>query len=75
MTTTAQHTVPATPARPGPARAVLPREGHGAGARSTAPDAVPPVEHQQIPFRRLGTVILLPATWVEREPTTPVNRR
>jgi excisionase family DNA binding protein len=33
------------------------------------------VEHEQIPFRRLGTVILLPASWVEREPTMPVKRR
>lgn len=39
MTTTAQHTVAATPARPG--LAVLPREGRGAGARGAAPDAVP----------------------------------
>ncbi|NYI59620.1 hypothetical protein [Cellulomonas soli] len=33
------------------------------------------VEHEQIPYRRLGTVILLPAAWVEREPTMPVKRR
>lgn len=33
------------------------------------------VEREQIPFRRLGTVILLPAAWVEREPTMPVKRR
>ena len=33
------------------------------------------VEHEQIPYRRLGTVILLPAAWVEREPTMPAKRR
>ncbi|WP_182113131.1 helix-turn-helix domain-containing protein [Actinotalea sp. JY-7876] len=33
------------------------------------------VEHEQIPYRRLGTVILLPAAWVEREPTMPMKRR
>lgn len=33
------------------------------------------VEREQIPCRRLGTVILLPAAWVEREPTMPVKRR
>lgn len=39
MTTTAQRTVSATPARPG--AAALPREGRGAGARGAASDAVP----------------------------------
>ena len=32
-------------------------------------------EHEQIPVRRLGTVILIPATWVEREPAMPPKRR
>ncbi|MFC8190370.1 helix-turn-helix domain-containing protein [Cellulomonas sp. NPDC057328] len=33
------------------------------------------VEREQIPCRRLATVILLPAAWVERDPTMPVKRR
>jgi excisionase family DNA binding protein len=31
-------------------------------------------ETGQIPCRRLGTVILVPVTWVEREPSTPMKR-
>lgn len=31
-------------------------------------------EREQIPCRRLGTVILIPASWVEREPTMPRRR-
>jgi len=31
-------------------------------------------ETGQIPCRRLGTVILLPASWVEKEPTTSTRR-
>ncbi|MCG2799121.1 MAG: helix-turn-helix domain-containing protein [Cellulomonas sp.] len=31
-------------------------------------------ETGQIPRRRLGSVILLPASWVEREPTTSTRR-
>lgn len=33
------------------------------------------VEKEQIPCRRLGTVILIPAAWVDREPATPPKRR
>ena len=71
MTTTAQHTV----TTPTPARQYYRVKD---AARVLA---VPPrtlyhlVEHEQIPFRRLGTVILLPAAWVEREPTMPAKRR
>lgn len=32
-------------------------------------------EREQIPCRRLGTVILIPAAWVEREPAMPPKRR
>lgn len=32
------------------------------------------VEREQIPCRRLGTVILLPAAWVDSEPTMPRRR-
>lgn len=32
-------------------------------------------EREQIPCRRLGTVILIPASWVEREPAMPPKRR
>lgn len=32
-------------------------------------------EREQIPCRRLGTVILIPAAWVEREPAMPPTRR
>ena len=31
-------------------------------------------EREQIPCRRLGTVILIPASWVDREPTMPRRR-
>ena len=31
-------------------------------------------ETGQIPCRRLGTVILLPVAWVEREPVAPAKR-
>ena len=31
-------------------------------------------ETGQIPCRRLGSVILLPASWVEKEPTTSTRR-
>lgn len=31
-------------------------------------------ETGQIPIRRLGSVILLPVEWVEREPATSVRR-
>lgn len=33
------------------------------------------VEHERLPCRRLGTVILIPASWVERKPTMPPKRR
>ena len=32
------------------------------------------VEREQIPCRRLGTVILLPAAWVDSEPAMPRRR-
>jgi excisionase family DNA binding protein len=32
------------------------------------------VEREQIPCRRLGTVILLPAAWVDSEPPMPRRR-
>ena len=32
-------------------------------------------EREQIPCRRLGTVILIPASWVDREPAMPPKRR
>ena len=32
-------------------------------------------EREQIPCRRLGTVILIPAAWVAREPAMPPKRR
>ena len=32
-------------------------------------------EREQIPCRRLGAVILIPAAWVEREPAMPPKRR
>ena len=31
-------------------------------------------ETEQIPCRRLGTVILIPASWVDREPAQPRRR-
>ena len=31
-------------------------------------------ETEQIPCRRLGTVILIPASWVDREPSQPRRR-
>jgi len=31
-------------------------------------------ESEQIPCRRLGTVILIPASWVDREPPMPRRR-
>ena len=31
-------------------------------------------ESEQIPCRRLGTVILIPASWVDREPPVPRRR-
>ncbi|WP_426594402.1 helix-turn-helix domain-containing protein [Cellulomonas sp. McL0617] len=31
-------------------------------------------ETEQIPCRRLGSVILIPATWVDREPAQPRRR-
>lgn len=31
-------------------------------------------ETEQIPCRRLGTVILIPASWVDREPAEPRRR-
>ncbi|AEI11044.1 helix-turn-helix domain-containing protein [Cellulomonas gilvus] len=31
-------------------------------------------ETEQIPCRRIGTVILIPATWVDREPAQPRRR-
>jgi len=32
-------------------------------------------ESEQIPCRRLGSVILIPASWVDREPAMPHRRR
>lgn len=32
-------------------------------------------ETEQIPCRRLGSVILIPASWVDREPAMPHRRR
>jgi len=31
-------------------------------------------ETEQVPCRRLGTVILIPASWVDREPPVPRRR-
>ncbi|GEN79889.1 helix-turn-helix domain-containing protein [Actinotalea fermentans] len=70
MTTTAQHTAPATAARQ------YYRVKDAARVLGVPPRTLYHlVEHEQIPYRRLGTVILLPAAWVEREPTMPVKRR
>jgi len=71
MTSTAQHTE----------GTVTPARQYYRVKDATRLLGVPPrplyhlVEHEQIPLRRLGTVIPLPAAWVEREPTMPVKRR
>lgn len=70
MTTTAQHTAATTAARQ------YYRVKDAARVLGVPPRTLYHlVERGQIPCRRLGTVILLPAAWVEREPTMPAKRR
>ena len=72
MTTTSQHT---------PGTSVTPARQYYRVKDAAEVLGVPPrtlyhlAEREQIPCRRLGTVILIPASWVEREPTMPVKRR
>ena len=72
MTTTEQHT---------PDTGVTPARQYYRVKDAAEVLGVPPrtlyhlAEREQIPCRRLGTVILIPAAWVEREPTMPVKRR
>ena len=72
MTATSQHT---------PDRTVTPARQYYRVKDAAEVLGVPPrtlyhlAEREQIPCRRLGTVILIPASWVEREPTMPAKRR
>lgn len=70
MTTTAQHTASTNPARQ------YYRVKDAARVLGVPPRTLYHLaEREQIPVRRLDTVILIPAAWVEREPTMPVKRR
>jgi excisionase family DNA binding protein len=68
MTTTAQHT---------PSTTATSARQHYDAKDAAAVLGVPIrtlyhlAESEQIPYRRLGTVILIPASWVNREPPMP----
>ena len=72
MTTTSQHT-PTTSAMT--ARRQYYRVKDAAAALGVPPRTLYHLaESEQIPCRRLGTVILIPASWVDREPPMPRRR-
>ena len=71
MTTTSQHTGSDTTARRQYYRVKDAAEFLGVPIRTLYHLA----ETEQIPCRRLGSVILIPASWVDREPAMPHRRR